>query len=117
MTTALLTLDTLGYLTPYDAISTDLQTLEQFFVEGFPTSATRGRLFDAYRQYTKLLRDTLPTGAAMTQWIDGSFVTGKRNPNDIDLVTFIDFALYEQNESFFDRLRQLRHEPTLTGIS
>lgn len=95
MITTVLTLDPLGYLTPYDAITADLQTLERFFVEGFLTSATRRQLFDAYRQYTELLRDTLPTGAALTQWIDGSFVTGKRNPNDIDLITFVDFALYE----------------------
>ena len=110
MTTTDLLLDTLGYLTPYDAITTDLQTLERFFVEGFTTSVTRRSLFDAYRRYTELLRDTLPTGAALTQWIDGSFATGKRDPNDIDLVTFVDFALYEQNESFFDGLRQLRYE-------
>ena len=110
MTTTVLTLDTLGYLTPYDATTTDLPTLERFFVEGFTMSATRRRLFDAYRHYTELIHDTLPTGAALTQWIDGSFVTGKLNPSDVDVVTLVDFAQYEQNEQFFDALRQLRYE-------
>ena len=63
-----------------------------------------------YLNYTNQIRDALPAGAALTQWIDGSFVTGKQNPNDIDLVTFVDFALYEQYEPFFDGLRQLRYE-------
>ncbi|WP_394351052.1 DUF6932 family protein [Spirosoma arboris] len=39
----------------------------------------------------------------------GSFVTRKRNPNDIDMVTFIDFRRYEQYEPFFDSLRQLHY--------
>lgn len=101
--------DRLGYLTPYDAISTDLQTLERVFVEEFGESITRRRLFESFRQYNDQIKTTLPAGAEFRQWIDGSFVTQKRNPNDIDVVTFIDFGLYEQYESFFDSLRQLRH--------
>ena len=32
----------------------------------------------------------------LTQWIDGSFVTKKQEPGDIDLVTFIDFSVAEK---------------------
>lgn len=105
--TTVLQFDKSGYLTPYDAIGTDLQTLERVFVEEFSTSVTRRRLFDAYRQYTSQIQDTLPAGVVFVQWIDGSFVTQKRDPNDIDVVTFVDFRLYEQYEPFFDSLREL----------
>jgi hypothetical protein len=36
-------------------------------------------------------------------WVDGSFVTAKRdNPNDIDFVIFIDYEVYEANQSIID---------------
>lgn len=33
----------------------------------------------------------------LEQWINGSFVTTKAEPNDIDLVTFLDAKLVEQH--------------------
>ncbi|MGB3778758.1 MAG: hypothetical protein WA960_10405 [Tunicatimonas sp.] len=33
-----------------------------------------------------------------TQWVDGSFVTAREHPNDIDFVTFIDYQLFETKE-------------------
>lgn len=35
-------------------------------------------------------------------WIDGSFISKKENPNDIDLVTIIDFRDYDFNKSIFE---------------
>ena len=32
------------------------------------------------------------------QYINGSFVTKKENPKDIDIVTFLDFEVYEKRE-------------------
>ncbi|GAB3689163.1 hypothetical protein GCM10027592_05170 [Spirosoma flavus] len=101
--------DNLGYLIPYSGIPTDLTIIERVFVVEFAESKTRRKLFDAYQRYTENIQANLPTGATFTQWIDGSFVTRKLNPNDIDVVTFIDFQLYEQYELFFESLRQLRH--------
>ncbi len=37
-------------------------------------------------------------GSGFYQWIDGSFVTDKMNPNDIDIVTFIEADLFVKNE-------------------
>lgn len=34
-------------------------------------------------------------GVSFYQWIDGSFVSTKNNPNDIDIVTFLDYRIYE----------------------
>ncbi len=29
------------------------------------------------------------------QWVDGSYVTKKSNPQDIDIINFVDFEIYE----------------------
>ena len=45
-------------------------------------------------QYTNELKKRCAD--VLTQWIDGSFVTKKQEPGDIDLVTFIDFSVAEK---------------------
>ena len=102
--TNVLQFDTFGYLTPDNAIDTDLQTLERVFVEEFPTSTTRRGHFDRFHAYNARLREYLTDG--FTQWIDGSFVSRKLNPNDIDLLTFVDHSIYGQVEPALRRLKQ-----------
>ena len=36
------------------------------------------------------------------QWVDGSFVSNKENPNDIDFVNLIDFDIYKKNEQIIE---------------
>lgn len=62
------------------------------FVEPFDLSATRPRLFDALVAFVDTLRTAGVTG---TLWLDGSFVTEKINPNDIDLVMFVALTHFE----------------------
>jgi hypothetical protein len=65
-------------------------TVEEFhgaFVEPFPESKTRERLFDRWQDHRAALASMLPLTA---QWIDGSFVTAKVDPGDIDLVNVLD---------------------------
>lgn len=100
--------DQYGYLTgpperPYGPISSDLTTLERVFVEEFGESATRRQLFESYRQFTDQIRDLMPDG--FTQWVDGSFVSRKRDPGDIDLLTFVDTVTYDRHEPTFRQLR------------
>jgi hypothetical protein len=38
----------------------------------------------------------VPNSIKLNQWINGSFVTQKKNPQDIDLVTFIDYKVIGQ---------------------
>ena len=77
-----------GYLVPNTNIISDLSELETEFVSNI-ISDKRISLFANYLQYSKELKSYLD-GAALLQWIDGSFVTKKKDPGDIDLVTFID---------------------------
>lgn len=95
-----------GFLKPYDLIETDLATIEKIFVDSVPLSSTRKAIFESYLSYNEELRKIIPTG--FIQWIDGSFTTKKVNPNDIDIVTFVDFEVYNANEKQIDELRRTR---------
>ena len=96
-----------GYLIPYQPILTDVVTFEQVFVESFPESITRRPLFEQYQAFNQLLYELLPNG--FSQWINGSFVSRKSDPNDIDVVTFVDASLYDRYEKQFDVLRGWRN--------
>ncbi len=83
-----------GFLTPNNAILTTLDVFENIFVSKFLVSSTRKAIFENYKRYVAdFQKDILPN---FKQWINGSFVTKKLNPNDIDLVTFIPFDAYDK---------------------
>lgn len=80
--------DAKGLLKPYLPIPCELSDLKTYFVDGIP-SVTRKTNYDNYIRYSNDLK-TLLGNTNLTQWINGSFVTKKTNPKDIDLITFID---------------------------
>src|SRR5690606_28809126 len=55
------------------------------FVNKFSASSTRSVIFNGLMDWLKLLMDILPPRYI---WLDGSYLTTKMNPNDIDLVVF-----------------------------
>lgn len=87
------TFDDNGYLSPNQIIDTDIQSFETAFV----TNEQRFMLFTDLQSYMTKLKKTLNSPFRM--WIDGSFVTQKNLPNDIDLVTFVNAPNYFYNES------------------
>ena len=102
-----MTFDQYGYLTPDEPVKTDLITFEKVLVHDFSRSMTRQKLFDRYQAYNGYLSQFLPP---CVQWIDGSFISRKLNPNDIDVLTFVDWQLYKQHRNVIDELRQWRFE-------
>ncbi|MFI5137888.1 MAG: DUF6932 family protein [Sphingobacteriales bacterium] len=82
-----------GLLVPDQNIQSNIVELEKVFVTGIQ-SAKRHELFSKYISYSTSLK-ALCNDAWFTQWIDGSFVTKKTEPRDIDLVTFIDFSIID----------------------
>ncbi len=65
-------------------------TFEEFadrFVLNFPESETRKDIYDGWCGYVQKL---LNLGIKGTQWADGSYLTNKTNPNDLDIVNLID---------------------------
>ncbi len=93
--------DSNGNLTPYSKITTDLATFEKVFVTDFENSTTRKTLFDNYLRYLEAFSKEITPN--FTQWINGSFVTLKENPKDIDFVTFIPFEVYEKNKLLIEK--------------
>ena len=89
-----------GFIFPNEKINVDLATLKTIFVDNFPNSTTRKTLYDNYLRYINDFSKQITPN--FTQWINGSFVTLKENPNDIDFVTFIDVDIYERNKSEID---------------
>lgn len=83
------TFDANGYLQPYKIIHLDLLTVEDMFTYNL----RRKRLFDVLKDYLIELHSTL--SAPFQIWIDGSFMTKKELPNDIDLVTFVNANEYQ----------------------
>lgn len=92
-----------GNLVPYDIVHTDWPTFKAEFVDAFPLSGTRRVIFDNFSEYVERLIPII--GKGFHQWVDGSFVTRKLNPRDIDVVTFVDANIYYCNEREIDVLR------------
>jgi hypothetical protein len=80
-----------GYLEaglhPFDTVE-----LEAHFVTGFPHSSTRARILSGYKQYSV---DIAGIVGPCDQYIDGSFVTSKNDPGDVDLVILVDAAVVD----------------------
>lgn len=73
-----------GYL-PAGIHDMTLQQIETELVLPFSTSITRSLIFEGYRRHHRELE---ATGISIDQFVDGSFVTNKNNPGDVDLVCF-----------------------------
>jgi hypothetical protein len=89
----MLSLNSNGLLIPDHNIQSSIVELEKLFVTAIP-SIKRRELFTKYISYSTGLKE-LCNDATLIQWVDGSFVTKKQEPGDIDLVTFIDFSIIE----------------------
>jgi len=74
-----------GFLTPFKIIETDFEEFKETFV----TNTRREYLFEEYFRFLQTLQG-LGLGSFF-QWINGSFVTQKNAPKDMDVVTFIDY--------------------------
>ena len=75
--------------------------LRQLCVDRFPLSNTRERIMQGLEEIIKRLRSKDIVGEL---WINGSFLTEKINPNDADMVlfiqeTFLEHATTEQVET------------------
>jgi hypothetical protein len=68
----------------------DEETFRAHFVNPFPASQTRTAICQGFFQ---LRRAVLVCGIAATQWVDGSFVEGKLDPGDVDVVSFGDYEM------------------------
>lgn len=66
-----------------------IKEIETFFVQGFPNSKTRQRNFDGFLNLLNEFKNNNMEQYISKYWIDGSFTTQKTDPNDIDLIVFL----------------------------
>jgi hypothetical protein len=75
-------------LLPDGVHACDEEALRLHFVDRFPGSRTRRTIYEGFR----LLRhEAISRAITATQWVDGSFVEGKPDPGDVDVISFCDY--------------------------
>ncbi len=89
--------DIRGYLKPYGKNKIDHKKFHAEFVDPFEEDSTRHELYNGFVKYNNNLKRLL-NHHKYTQWIDGSFISTKINPKDIDVVSLIDNNLIEKYE-------------------
>jgi hypothetical protein len=103
----MLQFDNNGFLMPKEIIISNLDELKNTFV----FNKHRATIFDTYLDFLSDL-EKLELGS-FSHWVDGSFVTKKPFPNDIDLVIFVDFKIHKFKHS---RLLYLKERYKYYGI-
>jgi hypothetical protein len=85
-----------GLLIPPSIINSTIEEFKQYFAIDSPENI-RKNLFNNYLEYNQELKEVCGI-TDLKQWIDGSFVTKKARPVDLDFVNFISFEIAEINE-------------------
>jgi hypothetical protein len=103
----MLQFDEFGFLNPNDIIISNLDEFRNTFV----FNEQRASLFGTYLEFLDEL-GKLDLGPFF-QWVDGSFVTKKPLPRDIDMITFVDSKAHKLKNS---RLQFLKEKYKYYGI-
>ncbi|MCA9407028.1 MAG: hypothetical protein KC684_10845, partial [Candidatus Omnitrophica bacterium] len=93
--------DIRGNLRPYERIEVTLDEFKENFVGPFEKTSSRHEIFENYIRYVEEFKKEITP--KFKQWIDGSFVTNKVNPRDIDIVNIVDYEIAKEN---YDLLRE-----------
>jgi hypothetical protein len=89
-----------GYIIPANVVETDMDTFKRFFL----FNEHRQGIFKEYLVFLEAIQALNIN--PFYQWINGSFTTLKPKPNDLDVVTFIDFKHYKLHEDTLYSLKQ-----------
>ena len=89
---------------PNGIINSSLQEFKDHFIINFKESSTRPVIFKGYLRYCDKL---VSLNIATKQWINGSFITDKVNPNDIDFVTHIDALKVDENSEIQTKILEI----------
>lgn len=96
----MLNFDSRGNLIPNTNIKCTLQIFHEVFVKDLP-SPKRILLYEAFLKYTSELKEKLD-GSEIVCWINGSYTTKKKDPNDLDLVIFVNYGTIDQKEQYLE---------------
>ena len=90
-----------GYLEPYEAIPTDMETAKKVLV----WNEARKELWNNFEGFIREVQEVL--ASPFSVWLNGSFVSKKEVPNDIDAVVFVDYQLYDTHEKTLAKFKAL----------
>jgi hypothetical protein len=93
----MLEFDEKGNLIPYSHIEISYKIFVENFVESFSLDSTRHQILANFERFLEEFRSKIYPHFNI--WINGSFVTQKVSPNDIDFLIFIKYDWFEINES------------------
>ena len=96
----MLTLDEHGHLTPDQPIESTLKELEATFV----FNERRRLIFNQMQEFLDEIFLLMPSDFLI--WVDGSFVTKKEKPGDLDCVFFVDYGWLEKQERVIETLQK-----------
>lgn len=91
-----------NYLTPINAIESREKAFEDFFVNVIPDVNHRKVLYNDYKTFIQEFSKQITPNFEV--WIGGSFTTKKEFPNDIDLVIFADYEIFQKKMNEFEML-------------
>ena len=80
----------------------NIEEFENQFIVDFPGSESRAAIYENFKRWLQILVKVLPPAYI---WLDGSYLTKKLNPNDIDLIVFYDPDNISEDQSLL--LQQL----------
>jgi hypothetical protein len=99
-----------GSLKPYQKIVSSIDEVAEIFVTQMPESDTRALIFNNYLDYVAEFRALVSHN--FIHWLDGSFISKKLNPNDLDFVALVNYIDYNHKESeikeIIEKYRQLK---------
>lgn len=85
----------------------NIPTFIENFVDSYPTSKTRREIFEGYCKYCRILSTF---NFVNKQWINGSYVTKKLDPNDIDIVYIVDSKAIDSNKFLISYIKKLKSD-------
>lgn len=92
--------DSRGNLFPAQKITISIEEFYEFFVSKFHNSR-REELYNDYLKYIDNFQNLVSPD--FCHWIDGSFITRKLLPKDLDFVTLLKVELYEENRNIIEK--------------
>ena len=92
--------DLRGNLQPFGKNELSLSLFKALFVDAHASDSTRHTIFNNFNTYTCEMKKTLQ--CPLKIWIDGSFVTKKTNPKDIDIVTLLPYIQIEKHQKILE---------------
>ncbi len=93
-----------GLITPKKIIELSLVDFERIFVKERTETVHRQKIFEEYLRHNEQIQKEI--GPILFQFLNGSFTTLKAKPNDIDVVSFIDYRVFRGQEQNISSLME-----------